>query len=37
MPVWSDVFARSSDVSPEEIKTRIAALVKYVEDIQETR
>lgn len=36
MPVWGDVFQRAIDVnSPDAVKTRIEALVRYLESIQE--
>jgi mono/diheme cytochrome c family protein len=38
MPVWSDVFAKSSESEgPEAAKARIDALVQYLETIQEKR
>ena len=36
MPVWGDVFAKSqTNTSPEDVKARIDALVKYLETIQD--
>jgi mono/diheme cytochrome c family protein len=36
MPVWSDVFAKSSDApNAEGIKARLVSLVKYLETLQE--
>jgi mono/diheme cytochrome c family protein len=36
MPVWGDVFQRAIDVnSPDAVKARIEALVRYLESIQE--
>ena len=38
MPVWGDVFAKSqTSSSPEEVKARIDALVKYIETLQQKR
>ena len=36
MPIWGDVFAKSqTNTSPEDVKARIDALVKYLETIQD--
>ena len=36
MPVWGDVFSKSqTNTSPEDVKARIDALVKYLETIQD--
>ncbi len=38
MPVWGDVFSKSqTSSSPEEVKARIDALVKYIETLQQKR
>ncbi len=38
MPVWGDVFAQSRESqTPDDVKARIEALVKYLETIQEKR
>ncbi|MGE3275355.1 MAG: cytochrome c [Vicinamibacterales bacterium] len=35
MPVWGDAFSRSArDSSPEDVKARIDALVRYIERLQ---
>ena len=37
-PVWGDVFSKSqTSSSPEEVKARIDALVKYIETLQQKR
>jgi mono/diheme cytochrome c family protein len=37
MPVWGDAFSKSSETgTPEQVKARIDALVKYLESIQAT-
>ena len=36
MPIWGDVFSKSqTNTSPEDVKARIDALVKYLETIQD--
>ena len=36
MPIWGDVFSKSqTNTSPEDVKNRIDALVKYLETIQD--
>jgi mono/diheme cytochrome c family protein len=36
MPVWADVFGKAQDSpTPEGVKARIAALVKYLETLQD--
>jgi mono/diheme cytochrome c family protein len=38
MPVWGEVFSKSQDsAGPDDVKSRIEALVKYLETIQDTR
>ena len=35
MPIWGDVFKRREGLSEEAVKTRIKAIVKFLESIQE--
>ena len=35
MPVWGDVFSKSTNTGPEDVKARMDALVKYLETIQD--
>jgi hypothetical protein len=35
MPVWGDVFKQTGGGSPSDVKTRIDAIVRYLEGIQE--
>ena len=38
MPVWGDVFSKSqTSTSPDDVKSTIEALVKYIETIQDKR
>jgi mono/diheme cytochrome c family protein len=35
MPVWGDAFKRTTDGTDEAVRTRIAALVQYLESLQQ--